>query len=173
MPASWPLEETWLELAPGGEGLLRVGYGDRSDAFGLDPWHRRFPLQEREFTLSVEAEARLPFGKPNPRPRLESARLVWSEPGLERLVRRLGLVAGAAAGLGSDDAADRLLTAAEAALARFEWPSATEPYVGRAAHGRELAELWSPPRPPEPPEPLPASSRQTIRLAEAVLRLFG
>ena len=69
VPASWPLEETWLELAPGGEGLLRVGYGDRSDAFGLDPWHRRFPLQEGEFTLSVEAEARLPFGKPNPRPR--------------------------------------------------------------------------------------------------------
>ena len=36
VPASWPLEETCLELAPGGEGLLRVGYGDRSKAFGLD-----------------------------------------------------------------------------------------------------------------------------------------
>src|SRR5438270_13081795 len=45
VPEGWPLQETLLELAPGGEGLLRIDYGRESEAFGLDPWHRRFPLR--------------------------------------------------------------------------------------------------------------------------------
>src|SRR5438309_11642925 len=62
VPESWPLSETSLEVAPGGEGLLRVRYGSWAQQFGLDPWHRRFPLKEADFALSVEAVALLPFG---------------------------------------------------------------------------------------------------------------
>jgi alpha-mannosidase len=169
VPQGWPLHETCLEVAPGGEGLLRVDYGGHSQAFGLDPWHRRFPLRGPEFRLSVEAEARLPFGSPNPRPHLEVARLVWLELGLGHLVRRLRLIAGAAAALGQEDVAEPLLSAAERALARIEWPSQSEAYIGRAAQSRRLSELWSSPRPAEVPEPLPEASRETVRLADAAL----
>jgi alpha-mannosidase len=169
LPQGWPLPETVLEVAAGGEGLLRVDCGNESGAFGLDPWHRRFPLRKPEFGLSVEAVARLPFGRPNPRPRLETARLVWTEVGLERLVRRLRLVAGAAAALAEDDAAELLISAGESALAQVLWPSDSEAYLGRAARDPELAELWSPPRAAESPAPMPEASRETVRLAGAAL----
>ena len=169
VPQAWPLHETWLEVAPGGEGLLRVDYGGRSQAFGLDPWHRRFPLRAPDFRLFVEAVARLPFGRPNPQPHLESARLVWTEPGLDRFLRRLRLIAGAAGGLGADDAAEAMISAAERALAALEWPSATEGYIARAAHGRQLRELWSPPRPFVSPSPLSDRSRESVHAADAAL----
>jgi alpha-mannosidase len=169
VPESWPLGETFLEVAPGGEGLLRVDYGGHAQAFGLDPWHRRFPLREAEFGLSVEASARLPFGRPNPRPSLEAARLVWMELSLDRLARRLRLIAGAATALGDDDVAGLLLSAAERAVVRVRLPSASQAYIGRAARSPRLAELWSPPRPAAPPEPLSEASRETARLACAAL----
>src|SRR5438105_7993496 len=118
VPESWPLSETSLEVAPGGEGLLRVQYASGAQQFGLDPWHQRFPLGEAAFALSVEAVALLPFGRPNPLPRLEAGRLVWVEVGLARFVRRLRLVADAAAALGEDDAADFLISAGERSLSR-------------------------------------------------------
>jgi alpha-mannosidase len=169
VPESWPLQETFLEVAPGGEGLLRVDYGGHAEAFGLDPWHRRFPLRGADLGLFVEAEARLPFGRPSPRPHLEAARLVWTELSLGRLARRLRLVAGAAAALGQDDVAELLVSAAERALGRVRWPSASLAYIGRAARSRRLEELWSPPRPAEPPEPLSEASRETVRAAAAAL----
>jgi alpha-mannosidase len=169
VPRSWPLAETCLEVAPGGEGLLQVRYATHARAFGLDPWHRRFPLREATFGLSIEAVARLPFGRPSPRPHLEAARLVWVEAGLGRLVRRLRLVAQAADALGEEDAAELLISAGERALARVRWPSESEAYIGRAAQDPELAELWTPPRPADSPEPLPEASRETVRLADAAL----
>src|SRR5438105_2462339 len=169
VPDGWPLAETSLEVAPGGEGLLRVQYGSRARQFGVDPWHRRFPLREAAFALSVEAVARLPFGRPIPEPRLEAGRMVWVEVGLARLVRRLRLLADAAAALGEDDAAELLISAGERSLSHVLWPSGSEGYLGRAARDPELAELWTPPRPAESPEPLSEASRESVRAADAFL----
>src|SRR5918992_1207225 len=42
VPTGWPLERTRLELDLGGEGLVRLAYGDgAAEGFGLDPNHRR------------------------------------------------------------------------------------------------------------------------------------
>jgi alpha-mannosidase len=166
-PAAWPLGDTLLELVPGGEGLLRIDYGGSSEAFGVDPWHRRFPLRGPAFALRVEAVARGPFGVPALDPRLEVARLVLVERPLGGLVRRLRLAAQAAAALGEDDAATLLVAAAERALAGLAWPSRSADSVGRAAGSRRLAGLWSPPERPATAAPLPEASRRTIEAAVA------
>src|SRR5262245_24861256 len=58
VPADWRLERTRLDLDLGGEGLVRVDYGDgKRDAFGLDPNHQRFPLKSRRFSVAAEAVA--------------------------------------------------------------------------------------------------------------------
>ncbi|MBO0683652.1 MAG: alpha-mannosidase [Candidatus Dormibacteraeota bacterium] len=167
-PSDWPLEETVLELMPGGEGLLRLDYGSISEAFGLDPWHTWFPLRRRRFAARVEAVARRPFGIPAADPRLEQARLVWIERSLLVLLRRLRLVIAAAAAL-DDDAVGPLLAAAERALTLLEWPSGSEGYLGRAARDPRLVNLWSPPSPAGVPEPLPDSSRRSVELAAGQL----
>jgi len=166
VPAGWSLPATRLEIAPGGEGLLRIDYGSAAEAFGVDPWHRRFPLQQREFRLALEAEARLPFGHSNPDPRLEAARLVLTDPELERLHRCLRLVARAAAAVGSDDAA-LLVAAAERALRSFDWPSETEGYLARAAvaASRPCSSLSA----TEEPEALPPATRASMHTVQAVL----
>ncbi|MBO0685465.1 MAG: alpha-mannosidase, partial [Candidatus Dormibacteraeota bacterium] len=168
VPLEWPLEETVLELMPGGEGLLRLDYGATSEAFGVDPWHTWFPLRQRRLAIGVEAVARRPFGIPAVDPRLEQARLVWVERPLQLLVRRLRLVAAAAAAL-DDDAVGPLLTAAERALAGLDWPSGSEGYLGRAARDPRLVNLWSPPPPAGVPEPLPEASRRSVEVAAARL----
>jgi alpha-mannosidase len=47
VPDGWPLAETRLELDLGGEALLTLRYPDGHERFGLDPYHRRFPLRAR------------------------------------------------------------------------------------------------------------------------------
>ena len=169
VPDEWPPAETWLELAPGGEGLLTIEDGGGSRSFGVDPYHRRFPMRDRRFRLAVEAVPRLPFGRPQPDPRLEAARLVWVECELERLVRRLRLVAEAGAALGGDENAPLLVAAAERELPQLAWPSETEGYLGRAARHAALREIWSPPRPAARPEPIGDDARAGVRAAGAAL----
>ena len=169
VPEGWPLEDTWLELAPGGEALLRIHDERGAQAFGVDPYHRRFPLRSPAFGLAVEAVARRPFGRPEPDPRLETARLVWIERDLERLVRRLRLVADAAAALPGDDAAALLVSAAERSLACLTWPSGTDDYLGRAGRQRVLRVIWSAPTPAAHPEPLPETARDSVRAVQAAL----
>jgi alpha-mannosidase len=169
VPEDWPLEDTRLELSPGGESLLRIDCGGEAEAFGVDPNHRRFPLRGRAFRVVVEAVARLPFGRPNPDPRLEAARLVRVEPSLERLIRRLGLVAGAAAALGDGDTARGLVEAARRALAELDWPTETERYVGRAARTPRLRGVLAPPRPAGRPRPLDGAALASIAAAHALL----
>jgi alpha-mannosidase len=170
VPEGWRLEDSRLEIAPGGEALLRIDYGrDGVQSFGVDPWHRRFPLRRPEFRAAVQAVPRLPFGAPNPDPRLETARLVLVDPPVERLVRRLRLVASAGGALGGDDAAALLVAAAEHALAELVWPSRTADYLGRAARSPDLAGIWSPPPAAEHPEPLPETARTSVGAAHALL----
>jgi alpha-mannosidase len=169
VPEAWPLETAFLELAPGGEGLVRIEFAGHVESFGVDPNHRRFPLPGRQFRLQVDAVARLPFGQPKSNPSLEVARLVRVELELERLMRRLGLAADAAAALGDGDTGWSLADLATGALARLSWPSETEAYLGRAARLPDLRGVWSPPAPAARPEPLDDAARASIAAAHSLL----
>jgi alpha-mannosidase len=170
VPEAWTLEETRLELALGGEGLLRIDDGaPGTPEFGLDLFHRRFPVRSRCFRLSVDIVARLPFGRPQSEPRLETARVVWADPELGRLIRRLRLIANTGAAMATDDAAALLVTAAERVLTCLSWPSETDAYLGRAARHRDLRVIWSPPPAPDRPEPLPVYAQESVAAANAAL----
>jgi alpha-mannosidase len=168
VPPDWPLEATRLELAAGGEGLLHIDYGEGlTDTFGLDAWHRRMPLRAPSFSLSAEVVARLPFGRPNPAPRLEVARLVWVDGLVDSLCRRLRLAMEAAATLVGTEAAELLLRAAEQAMAEIELPSETQEYLGRMAGAPEFRALWS--WTPRPARPLSDRARASLGRAVALL----
>jgi alpha-mannosidase len=147
VPEDWPLDEVRLELDLGGEGLVRVSYANAdADGFGLDPYHTRFPLRERQFTVAAECVARLPFGVPNRDARLRQARLVWLEQDLLELVLLLRQVAETASAIAGHEAVEPLLTLTEAALRKFELPTATDLYVARAAPGPQLQRIWELPK---------------------------
>jgi len=168
VPGGWPLAATRLEIAPGGESLLRIDYGDATQAFGVDPWHQRFPLTRPEFRLELEAEARLPFGRHNPEPRLETARLSLVDLELERLVRRLRLVAASGTALVGDEAV-LLMAAAERALDCLAWPTGTDAYLRRALGPAPLPSRPGSSATGDHPQPLPQPARDSIRAAKALL----
>jgi alpha-mannosidase len=141
VPADWPVGETRVDLALGGEGLLQVSGPDGETRYGLDPYHHRFPVPGRSLELAVTIVARFPFGEPNRTPALERARLVWLDLPVDRFARQLDLILESA-GLVDDDAADALLAAAERALATIEWPSRTADYVARSAPSPVLQAIW-------------------------------
>jgi alpha-mannosidase len=176
VPAEWPLDDARLHLDLGGESLVRVRYaGGGEEAFGLDPEHRRFTLREREFALEATAVARLPFGVPNRDARVALARIVWAEPALERLERRLRLVLEAGRALGAHDVVDPLIGCAERALARLVWPSATRDYLARTKESPETLRIWAPPgehdaHPPGLDEDARGSVREASVALEAELR---
>ncbi|HET6546977.1 MAG TPA: glycoside hydrolase family 38 C-terminal domain-containing protein [Solirubrobacter sp.] len=152
-----------LQLELGGEGLLRVVYDDRVDAFGLDTEHHEFPLRGGPFALAVEIVARLEFGKPNRDARLALARVVEVDEPLERLVRRLRLVHEAGVELGEDIG---LVDCAAAALAELRWPSATWPFVSRQAGSELLQNVWELPDGLDPhPPPLDEAARASVDAA--------
>ena len=171
LPSGWPVEESALLLDPGGESLLTISYGnDETESFGVDPWHRRFPLRARQFGIRVEAVARFPFGRPNRDPRLSTARLVWIESELTRLHRRLWLAYKAAVALTGDAAVPSLIDAIEGALAALRWPSATDDYLARTEGRRQMQEIWRlPPDLPAHPKGLSHIERDSVR--EATCRL--
>lgn len=143
VPADWPLEATRLDLDLGGEGLLRLAYPDGDgEGFGLDPYHQRFALRARRFSVTADVVARLPFGVPNRAARLARARLVLIDPDLAELVLLLTQVAETAHELAGHEATPPLLAAAEAALAELDWPTATAAYVARVAPSVESQRIW-------------------------------
>jgi alpha-mannosidase len=143
VPADWPLDETRLELDLGGEGLVRLAYaGGTRAAFGLDPNHRRFHLEERSFVIGAECVARLPFGVPNRDARLETAALVWIDPELADFVLLLQQVIEAAGALGDHEVVGPLISTAEDAFARLDWPTATQDYLSRVQSTAEMQRIW-------------------------------
>ena len=164
VPAAWPLEDTRLDLDLGGEALLRLRYHDGSEeAFGLDPYHQRFPLRERTFSLEAPAVARLPFGVPSPAPTVRRARLIQTEPALIRLLRQCSLIMAAARALAAQEVAQPLLACAERALALSDWPSATPAYLARTAESSLMRQLWTMPEGLDPhPEGLTEDQRATV-----------
>jgi alpha-mannosidase len=170
-PEDWPEEELSLELDLGGEGLVRVEYEDGpGESFGLDPWHRSFPVRHSAFEVWAEVVPRLPYGVRAPAPTLRVARLLREEAVMLSLHRKLELVAGAAAALGvEEESGAGLLRAAEHSLDQLRLPTGTFPYLSRAARSPRLGSLWRPPEPPGPPVPLDAEERRSAELAELVL----
>jgi alpha-mannosidase len=171
LPTGWPLEGTFLDLDLGGEGLVRLRYADGSaEGFGHDPNHRRYPLRGRRFAIEAEVVARLPFGQPVPDPRLRHARLVWLEPDLVRLHRRLRLLAETVAALPEHEVAGGLLSTAERSLAALRWPSETATYLSRIADDPEQQALWTRPPGLEPAPPaLDEEARASIVTASSHL----
>lgn len=143
VPLDWNLDDSRLEISPGGEGRMTIRYGSGAhDVFGLDPYHRRVPVRETSFTLEIEAVARFPFGVPNHAPRLEIARLVLVDPAVERLMRLLNLIIESVALLAGHDAVTPLIEAAESAIAALEWPSFTPDYLSRTAESPLMESIW-------------------------------
>jgi len=146
VPEDWPLGETRLDLDLGGEGMLAISYTDgRKDGFGLDPYHQRYPLRDRSFSVAAEAVARLPLGVPNRAAHLKHAAMVWAEAAVEDLATRLALIAETAEALGEHEVVPLLLSAAEEALASLDWPTSTDVYLARSATTREMLSLWRAP----------------------------
>ena len=171
VPSEWKLEDARLELDLGGEGLVRILYANGSVASrGLDPWHRSWPLSHRRFALRVEAVARLPLGRPNPDATLRSARIVFVEIGVERLVRELVLVCETVEATRDAELAIPLLECAEEALAAHVWPSSTDVYLARTARSPEMTSLWAPPTIEGPAQPLSRAEVESLEAAAQGLR---
>jgi alpha-mannosidase len=171
LAASWPEGEARLRLDLGGEALVTLAYADGVTArFGSDPEHRELPLRAAPFSVAAEAVARLPFGEPNRDARLATARAVWVDVALERLVRRLALVLEAGRALAGRDPARPLVEAAAVALRALRWPTATEPYVARQAGTPSLQNVWRLPDGIDPrPPALDDDARSSVAEAAAVL----
>ena len=165
----WPAGETRLQLDLGGEALVELRYADGAEAFGSDPEHRELPVRAA-FAVSAEAVARLPFGEPSREARVATARLVWIDVELERLVRQLELVLEAGRALGDHEAAGPLAEAAARALRELDWPSATHAYLSRVAGTELQRNVWEPPAGLDPrPPALDDHARASVVAATAVL----
>jgi alpha-mannosidase len=170
-PGGWPLAETRLDLDLGGEGLVRLSYGSgASDAFGLDPNHTLLPLREKSFYIAAECVARLPFGVPNRDARLKRARLVRLEERLADFVLLLRQAIETAQVLGGHEVVEPLLTAAENALRKLDWPTGSEAYVARVAPGEQMQRIWQLPAGlAESPEALNEVQRASVGAASKAL----
>ena len=168
-PAHWPLEEARLALDVGGEALLTIAYDDgRRAPTGISPNHTEFRLDERAAALDIEAVARGPFWVPTPDPRLRRAELIWIEPALDDLVRRLTLAIDLSGQIEGHEAAEPLLALVEGAMARLRWPTATEIVLGRESRhtaSYERARAGN----PYPAEPLPNDARASVVEADTWL----
>jgi alpha-mannosidase len=168
-PAGWPLEETRLALDIGGEALLTIAYENGARLpLGVSPNHTEFPLDERAGALEIEAVARGPFWVPTPDPRLRRAELIWIEPAIDDLVRRLTLAIDLAAQIEGHEAAEPLLALVEGAMSRLRWPSATEIVAGRESRHTQSYERARAGNPYHA-EPLPDDARASVAEADAWL----
>jgi alpha-mannosidase len=172
VPEDWPLKQTRLELDLGGEGLVRLTYaGGASEAFGLDPNHRRFPLKDRTFSVDAECVARHPFGVPNRDPRLVLARLVQIDAELTEFILLLTQTVEIAIELSGHDVVGPLLSCGERALRQLDWPTATGTYVARVAPGVEMQRVWElPVGLSDAPEGLDEAARASVSAATDLLR---
>jgi alpha-mannosidase len=172
VPLDWDVRESRLELDVGGEGLVTIRYPNGDDSrFGLDAYHRLFPLNGKTFDVEIDAVARLLFGEPNRNAHLGHSRLVWLDVVVDRLARRLRLILETVRTLGVDPAVDPLLLCAEAALNRLQWPSSTSAYVARSAPGRRLRSIWElPDGLDRNPPALTDDERASVQAASDALR---
>ena len=136
VPDAWPLEETWLDIDPGAEGLLTIDYpGGARQTFGCDANHRRVPLRERRASCRLETGVRLSAGARPLDPPLHAARLLWVDVAIERLERQLRLVVEVARAVGDHPVVEPLVAGGEQAVRSLRWPSATAAYMDPGPRG--------------------------------------
>ncbi|MBC7477341.1 MAG: alpha-mannosidase [Pseudorhodobacter sp.] len=191
VPAHWVLEETRVHLWLGGEGLVRL-IGDRTDSFGLNPWHMMLLPRQREFRIEADCVARLPQGVPNPKAALGLTELVWVEKDLDDLIRLFRQVCEMLRALGGHEvepwpvptyfpnrktphhgaphaACKPVMDLAEAAFHMLDWPTETTAYLGRIRGTDETQSIWLLPA-TGPLVPLPDKARQSVIAARDFLR---
>ncbi len=112
--------------------------------------------------------ARGPFWVPTPDPRLRRAELIWLEPAIDDLVRRLTLAIDLAAEIEGHEACEPLLALVEGAMARLRLPTATEAVVGRESRHTQSYERARAGN-PFPALPLPDDARASALEADAWL----
>jgi alpha-mannosidase len=171
VPSDWPLAETRLEIDVGGESLIHIEAEGHIRSFGLDPNHRRFPVQGRSLAIRTESVARLPFGQPVPAPKLEYARLVWIEPEVEELRLLLRQIREAAEVLGEHDVVPHLVELAETALRDLDWPSETGSYLARTVDTAQRRAIWQ--APPVSATQPPLTDSERARLIEVLTRTLA
>lgn len=167
VPADWSLSDTRLELAPGGHGKITLlGSNGVEYVRPVGQRHLRFALPDRRLSAHLKlAPLRASSGHLTPEARW-SARLIHLDTDVLRLCRLLLLVADLTRFLGGEGEGEgdgggdggggergghrhdgplalRLVEAAEAALARLRWPSASAEVVGRLAGREKLGKLWN------------------------------
>lgn len=170
VPDAWPLAETRLALDLGGEALVTLTAPDGAGvSFGVDPYHREFPLPDRRLALSAEVTAREPFGVPVRAPRLNRAALAWVDEPVHRLHLLLLQIAETSAALADHDVVPHLLSAAEAALMSLDWPSDTAGYIARVAPSPQQQRIWQLPEMTERPPALDEAQRASVVAAHAAL----
>ena len=140
VPEHWPVDETRLTLDLGGESLVTLSYPNRdSVSFGVDPYHREFPVRHRQIAISAESTGREPFGVPVRAPRLNRAVLQWIDMPVHRFQLLMRQVQETCTALGDHEVVPHLLDAAEAARHALDWPSDTQNYISRMAPSPWLA----------------------------------
>ena len=170
VPAHWPLGDARLILDLGGESLVSLTYpAGETVRFGLDPYHREFPLRAHAFSIHTESVARLPFGEPVRHPHLNVAKLVWLDLPLHHLHLRLKQIAEACTSLAGHEVVPHLLDAAEQALYALDWPSATPDYISRFAPQTGQQKIWQLPELKANPAGLDDAQRQSVVAADAAL----
>lgn len=166
IPAHWATEDSFLNLNVGGESLIALTAADgTTQRFGLDPFHEEFPVPGRDFTIAVEAVARLPFGEPVREPRLAKAYVALVERDVHQLHLLLKQVAETAHFLGDHEVVAHLIKAAEETFAALDWPSATADYIARTAGGAGQQRIWQLPALKANPDPLRQDQRASVAAA--------
>ncbi|HEY4200792.1 MAG TPA: glycoside hydrolase family 38 C-terminal domain-containing protein [Devosiaceae bacterium] len=170
VPGNWPLEHTRLRLDVGGESLVSLTYaGEEAVRFGLDPYHREFPVRARRIAIETETTPRLPFGEPVRNPHLNEARLILIEPDLEDLNLLVQQIIETVEILGDHEVVPHLLTAAETALRSLHWPSSTEDYIARTAPLPQQQKIWQLPPLTDKPAALNQAERASVASARDAL----
>ncbi len=170
VPAHWPLEETRLTLDLGGEALVTLSAsGANPVSFGVDPYHREFPVHHRHIAIGAEATARGPFGVPMRAPKLHNAALAWIDLAVHRLHLLLRQVAETCAVLADHEVQPHLLAAAEDALTGLDWPSGTADYIARVAPSPQQQHIWELPETVDRPAALNQGQRASVAAAHQAL----
>ncbi len=170
VPEHWPLEETRLVLDLGGESLVTLSYPNRdSVSFGVDPYHREFPVRHRQIAIAAESTAREPFGVPVRAPKLNRAVLQWLDLPVHRFHLLLRQVAETCEALIGHEVVPHLLDAAEAAQRSLDWPSDTQTYIARTASMPQQQRIWELPELADQPAALDQGQRASVTAAHEAL----
>lgn len=159
-----------LRLAFGGEALVRLlgADGNQLDAFGANPYHKRFaPIPAEPFTIHAEVAARNLFGEPNREPKLEMAELAFIHPIVRDLRRRVEIVHGTIESVSDNELARALCEVTEEALSHLRLPTETDQIGPRLADQSWAQRIWERSYAPTN-EPAPLTDEALASIATAI-----